>query len=687
MLKSIKDPRRINPVIYTIDEITAVLILKCIFNIMSILDWKRGVNMLFMDKYYILIIQKLIKANTMLNSEALASVLGITSKTVRKDIELIDKVLKNAGATVVSKPGMGYRLVLNDEDEFNIFLQSFQEKYRDSSYVPDYNEERVNYIIHHILIQDDYIRSEELSDALYISASTFATELKTVKEILEKYHLSILHKTGKGLIVGGEEFHKRIAITDFYQIHEENQYSLKKDFRFFLDSKEVRDTIEEVFIENKICVSLEGLLEICNYVIVAEYRLRKGYFVKGNPRGFLLMEEEKRAAETIVSHFFEDISEEEIQMLAMLIASRRSFGLNDTFSIERHKEYYFLNDEIFQYLLQQTNIDFYENSNFRQMLARELRSMSIRIQIRDEIKKQPVIESKNSGIPYKFAVSAYDFLHRKYGWNLSEDEIAVLTNVFELFVTEKEGKVKKQKVCVISRYGKGVAITLFGKIRNYFEKYIDTVDYLEFYELSVENARQWDFVITDIPRSKYAEFPIAIYQLQYGVTVKEIGKLRQYFLKKNEKIDLFINSLNSEWYVVGLKTKNRDEVFHYISEKIADDEISTKDLYKMMSYRERLSSCERGNNTAEISTLYPIRNKTQIGLFILERPIKWKKEIVQIVFVIARGEEADSIIYSEDQIKHLINDINFICAIIHSKDFYEVQTLMNESLQNVDNLI
>ena len=166
MLKSIKDPRRINPVIYTIDEITAVLILKCIFNILSILDWKRGVNMLFMDKYYILIIQKLINANTMLNSEALASVLGITSKTVRKDIELIDKVLKNAGATVVSKPGMGYRLVLNDEDEFNIFLQSFQEKYRDSSYVPDYNEERVNYIIHQIMKQYEYIISDELSYSL-----------------------------------------------------------------------------------------------------------------------------------------------------------------------------------------------------------------------------------------------------------------------------------------------------------------------------------------------------------------------------------------------------------------------------------------------------------------------------------------------------------------------------------------
>lgn len=44
MLKNIKDPRRKNSVIYAIDEITAVLILKCIFNIISMREMTSEFN-------------------------------------------------------------------------------------------------------------------------------------------------------------------------------------------------------------------------------------------------------------------------------------------------------------------------------------------------------------------------------------------------------------------------------------------------------------------------------------------------------------------------------------------------------------------------------------------------------------------------------------------------------------------
>ena len=107
-----------------------------------------------LDRRKILILKHLIDRNDYLSSEALASVIGASSRTVREDIKLLDLFLHNFGAGITSRAGFGYAIECFDFDEYWTFVQVFREKYQDESLLPPVNSERVAYILCALLRQD-----------------------------------------------------------------------------------------------------------------------------------------------------------------------------------------------------------------------------------------------------------------------------------------------------------------------------------------------------------------------------------------------------------------------------------------------------------------------------------------------------------------------------------------------------
>ena len=635
--------------------------------------------MLFMERSQIMIIQQLLHAPALLSSEAIGSVLGLTSKTVRKNIELISLVLKNAGATIVSRPGLGYRIVVEDVDEFNIFLQCFQDKYQDVSLIPRYNEERVDFILHQLLLNDNYIKSEYLCNKLFISQSTFAGELKRAKEVLKKYHLSISHISGKGLIINGGEFLRRGAIADFYQLHEEDQFTINQDYVFDLDLKIVQDTVKHILMRKHIHVNSDGFLDICNYIIAAQYRFSKGYVVEGFMFIHPFYPDEREAAEEIEKSLLCSDSENEVAALSMVIASRRIIGMQDPFPFSKNQEYFSLSNEVLNHIKKRTDNGLSDQHTFLKLLARELRGVLIRSSLHFELKRRPVIWEKSDNLSYEYAVIAYDYLNQKYGLEMPETELAAFSDVFFPFVIEAQQRFSKQKICMISKYGRNYAYSLYRKMQTFFDDYIEWPDFLEACELDEHNIKKWDIIITDIPPSKLSASGANIYQINNRFSNKDITGLQQYLMQSHGRLNRFLDSFAEDRFYAGLDLKNKDEILDFAAVTIEKKEC--KKFAASLKRREALACGDRGNNVAVVSSLYPVREETKLGLFILKKPVRWGSEDAQIIFVMENGKEADQLTFYMDYLRYLIQDINLICGLLNAKDLNEARNLMSNCLR------
>ena len=146
-------------------------------------------------------------------SKQLGEELGVSEKTVRTRMRELEASIQGSGAEVCSKPRYGFCLKVEDEGAWKQFKASRYQK----DQVPVDSGERVEYLLVLFLNRLDYIKTEDLSDFLYVSPKTLTNELKRVEYILECFSLKLDRKPYYGMRAEGLEFNKRCCILqNFY---------------------------------------------------------------------------------------------------------------------------------------------------------------------------------------------------------------------------------------------------------------------------------------------------------------------------------------------------------------------------------------------------------------------------------------------------------------------------------------
>ena len=161
------------------------------------------------------ILRELLAAEQPITGTYLANVNQVTPRTTRDDIKHLDAILHQHGATIVSVISKGYKLEVNDEKHFRVFLQSLSYKDHTKDDIPTTPEERVSYIIRRLLLNERYIKLDDLADELYVSRSTIQADLKTVKQILHKYCIELEPRPNYGLKATGDEMRFRFCLSEY----------------------------------------------------------------------------------------------------------------------------------------------------------------------------------------------------------------------------------------------------------------------------------------------------------------------------------------------------------------------------------------------------------------------------------------------------------------------------------------
>ncbi|RGY93949.1 HTH domain-containing protein [Ruminococcus sp. AM58-7XD] len=111
----------------------------------------------------------------------IAGILGVTDRTVRSDIQILEDFLKEYDVSIEAVRGKGYRLIGKSQ----ILLQ--QLVYRQNGLLSQ--DDRIREILWTLLDSLDPIPLGELEDELYVSRSTLEQDLRWISFHYEKISL------------------------------------------------------------------------------------------------------------------------------------------------------------------------------------------------------------------------------------------------------------------------------------------------------------------------------------------------------------------------------------------------------------------------------------------------------------------------------------------------------------------
>lgn len=112
--------------------------------------------------------------------------LGVSTRTLRKYVARANESLSGAAVVELIR-GEGYRLRVLDQEGLDAWIAAQDGGH--ACLACKTSEERVNYLLNDLLMRNDWIKLQELSQALFVSKSALSGDLKKVEERLRPYDL------------------------------------------------------------------------------------------------------------------------------------------------------------------------------------------------------------------------------------------------------------------------------------------------------------------------------------------------------------------------------------------------------------------------------------------------------------------------------------------------------------------
>lgn len=236
------------------------------------------------------ILKELMATKIPITSEDLANRIQVTSRTIRNDIKELNEILLRSGGAIKSTRGIGYELEINNNKKFKLFLQEMSKESLSANHSPNSPEDRVHYIIRKLLLENGYLKLDDLADVLYISKSTLQHDLVEVKKILTDFQLELKSKPYHGVKVTGNEMNLRFCLSEYLFNRKEMLMYAQNQLNSILPEEDIK-RIQAVLIEEIKATDIEmsdiALNNLSIHFAIACRRIRDGNYVLLAPDEFI----------------------------------------------------------------------------------------------------------------------------------------------------------------------------------------------------------------------------------------------------------------------------------------------------------------------------------------------------------------------------------------------------------------
>ena len=482
------------------------------------------------------ILKLFVNSNEHLTGLKISQILHVSSKTVRNEIKVLNDTMKDF-AVIISIPSRGYQLKILENGEFEKWICAFNNEW--SQFVPANPLERVYYILGLMLEKQDFIKIDDISDMLYIDRTSVSRSLKNIRECLDNFGLEMIQKTGKGLMIEGNEFRYRLCMAEYiYHKPEMLVTEIGKNDDFIHDLK-------QIIFNDGITMPQRVFSNFVIHMQVQLNRIQRGKYISFedeeikniiNEYEFLVAKDVSMA---IKKHFQIDLSVNEQCYLAIHILGKKS---NSTSAIEScvndqlKEEIAVIIDYIFKHLFNIFKIDFRGDVYLKKALGLHIYPMENRLKFNTYLRNPLLNHIKEKyTFAYILAMESWKVIANYTDYIKIEDEIGYIAIHFQYALERRKRRISKKKVLLVNEYSVALSELLNFSILKKYKDSLIIEKTIAAGELSNYKLENYDYIITTVPI--YQELPIPVIRIDPIITNKDFETLKKYF-NRSHFIDL-----------------------------------------------------------------------------------------------------------------------------------------------------
>ncbi|CEK30456.1 PTS operon transcription antiterminator [[Clostridium] sordellii] len=571
-----------------------------------------------LNKRQLKIIEILKNSTEPINSKALATDIGCSTKTIQVEVKNINSTLEKV--KIDSIRGMGYKLVGD--------IKSVDKLENNTNYN---DVDRVSYILKQILTlyKNKTLKLENLADDMYVSLSTIKNDLKEVKDILKDYNLKIISKHKLGISLDGDiEDLKRCILESNIKYKDLSLEGFFTDY-VKLNIGNIRLEILNNLQEENIILTDYEFNNIFNYILIS-----------------LSIEENKDyksyTKDYITNYQNKFIKENNKENKEKILNSIEKFTKN---------------------LKLATSIDLSNDRVFKEYLYRHIKSFCIKKDF--GVNNQSIVANEiKLKYPFAFelATIAKTTLEKDLDLEIDENETAnIAIHIGGALQRSHENiNEKSLKAIIVCASGVGTSMLIKAKLEAKFDKKIEILKVIPSYLIDYVKVLDVDFIIATVPVN-IKDIPVI--NVSPFLDDKEI-KIIEKFLDTG-KIYYNINLseiFNKELFFTDLDFDNKFDVINYMSNILLQKDYIDEEMKNSYIDREKIATTEIGNMVAIPHGAKGKVFKNAVAIGILKNPIPW--EIGQVRLVVMLCLQKESILNYEDLFSNIYKRIDSIAKVI-----------------------
>lgn len=592
--------------------------------------------------------------------DQLAEILNVSNRTIRNDLDKLEKIVELEGLYLVRKPGVGIRLE-GSEENIQIISRKINMNLGSNYKRPFSPEQRRAFIIKELFFSKKQVSANSLSEKLFVSNNTIYNDLDKIEEGLKKHNLSLLRERNSIKIVGKEENYRK-ALS--YYVSELNDFSfyegmeeLYEDYKGRIDSntlfqlKQIVD-LDYSFLEE----SLEALekeldfkfsegafINLVIHIAITVRRIEEGkdIFMPENIFKTIVDTNEFKSAKNMTRKLEEEfhlkIPESEIGYITLHILGSKMY--RDDFSnfqlpfeeLEDLGLPLVMAEEIAQIASKALNMDLTADERFLSGLALHLRPTINRVKYGLTL-KNPILDDIKKNYPEIYGVSwMTSVVFEKYlGVSIPESEIGYIAMHIGAAVERNREKIKTLVIC---HTGIGTSQLLSARLKKSFSE-LDLVGIRSSTVIEDEDLSDIDLIISTVPIR--TEKPnILVNPILGSKDIKVIEKfIEEYYDKDHGE-----KPLDKEVFFNVSGFDKKENILRDMCAKLEERGYVTENFVETVIERERIISTEIGKGLAIPHGLPKEVKKSCIGLTVLDKHMRWTEEDVKYIFMICLKEE------------------------------------------------
>lgn len=612
-----------------------------------------------------------------ITSNELAKGTDVSEKTVRIRIKELNYLLTQNGARIISKQHLGYTLELTDYLKFQEFKKGITQDKEEQ--IPSTCEERIQYLLSYLLKSNDYIKLDDIAEFIYISKNTLTKDLKKVEFILGKYNIKLIRKPNYGIKVEGKEFDKRLCIANCliqWNPIDLNDFG-KQQNEIQVIGKIVLNCINQYVLG----LSEMSFQNLIIHIYVALERIGQGCPVEKVDLDNFDCKKEFSIAKEIANKLEVELNIafpiSEVYYIAIHIAGKRvlgAFNENEP-NLVIPQQVDDLVSRMLEIVYDTYKIDFRHNLEIRMSLSQHIVPLDIRLNY-DMIQKNPLLNEIKQKYIFAFTIASEACIAIKefYKKDLSEDEISYFALLFALGLEKNKNERVKKNILFVCSSGKASAQLLAYKYKEEFKNYIDYIQICDAYSINKVNFDNFDYVFTTIHIKE--TIPLPILEVNMFLDDSEISTVKE--VLRSEGVDFLYDYYDEKLFYTNVQGKTKEEVIRYMCDKIALEREIPDNFYEAVLKRENLAETDYGNLIALPHPYEAITKDTFVCVGILEEPIIWTKNQVQVVFLVSIADKKNNNLQKFYELTTgLILKKESVEKLIEEKNFYKLIQLLN----------